>query len=173
VRERLTGEAKAEAGYRLALVEMLDRNPEGAIKALSDSDMPGLPPAMIKDRRLLFAESFAAKGQDQDAMKALLDDQGAESERLRADIHTRNGRWLEAARIQERLLASVGDNLAPEDLQSVLNWGVALAMLGDNAGLEQLRSRFAARMGKGAEAAAGRQPKLREHRRPGAPCAKA
>lgn len=154
MRDRLTGEAKAEAGYRLALVEMLDRNPEGAIKALSDSDMPGLPPAMIKDRRLLVAESFAAKGQDQDAMKALLDDQGTESERLRADIHARNGRWLEAARIQERLLASAGDNLAPEDLRSVLNWGVALAMLGDNAGLEQLRNRFAARMGKGAEAAA-------------------
>lgn len=154
VRDRLTGEAKAEAGYRLALVEMLDRNPEGAIKALSDSDMPGLPPTMIKDRRLLAAESFAAKGRDQDAMKALLDDQGAESERLRADIHARNGRWIEAARIQEKLLANASDNLAPHDLRSVLNWGVALAMLGDNAGLEQLRNRFAGRMGKGAEAAA-------------------
>ncbi|MFO1189278.1 MAG: hypothetical protein U1E97_06745 [Alphaproteobacteria bacterium] len=156
VRERLKGEAKAEAGYRLALVEMLDRNPDGAIKALSDSDEAGLPPTMIRDRRLLAAEALASRGRDQEALKALLDDQGAESERLRADIHVKNGRWREAAQIHEKLLAGVapGRPLAPDEARVVLNRGVALAMLGDNAGLAALRDRFAAQMGTGPEAAA-------------------
>lgn len=156
VEKRLQGEAKAEAGYRLALVEMLDRNPGAALKSLAASEGPRLPPAMIRDRRFLAAEALAAQGHDKEALAALLDDRSAESERLRAEIHARAGRWAEAAGIYETLLGAAGMNgsLSPRALRDVLDWGIALAMQGDNAGLARLGERFAQAVGQGPEAAA-------------------
>jgi len=150
--KRLTGVERARVGARLALLQLLDKKPAAAIKALRTTDIQNMPPKLARQRRRLRARALASIGQTGNALVLLGPDRGREAELLRADIHWKAGAWKEAAAVYGRIARSIPANaVALDDAQSriVLAWAVTLALAGDGPGLKALRARFGRAMTSG------------------------
>ncbi|HWA47511.1 MAG TPA: hypothetical protein VG742_04515 [Dongiaceae bacterium] len=98
MKKRLTGLDKAEAGTRLASIQMLDQRPDLALKALEDSkiDEP-LPPELVAQRNRLAARATFDSGNELGGLKMLADDPSLEAKWLRADMLWRTREWPAAA----------------------------------------------------------------------------
>jgi len=98
MKKRLTGLDKAEAGTRLASIQMLDQRPDLALKALEDSkiDQP-LPPELVGQRNRLAARATFDSGSELGGLKMLADDPSLEAKWLRADMLWRTREWSSAA----------------------------------------------------------------------------
>jgi hypothetical protein len=98
MKKRLTGLDKAEAGTRLASIQMLDQRPDLALKALEDSriDEP-LPPELVGQRNRLAARATFDSGNELGGLKMLADDPSLEAKWLRADMLWRTREWPAAA----------------------------------------------------------------------------
>ncbi len=145
IQYRLRGEDRARAGARLGVVNLLDRKPEAALKALQGTDGPNLPGSLVQERRLLQVRALADLDRFSEALNLLGNDQSAEARGLRADIHWRAKDWVAAARVLNQNLGNRYSDpapLAPEERKQVLQLGVALSLTNDVAGLEDLRKKY-------------------------------
>lgn len=152
---RLRGPEQARVGARLAVIQLLDKQPQKALASLEKSRAPNLDSALEAERRQLAARAYADLGQSVQALQLLEGDDSQAAELLRADVHWRAKQWTEAARALRALLAAQeGDAQALSELEQaqVLKLAVALYMGNDGAGLDALRRRFGARMAKGKHA---------------------
>jgi hypothetical protein len=117
MKKRLTGLDKAEAGTRLASIQMLDQRPDLALKALEDSkiDQP-LPPELVGQRNRLAARATFDSGNELGGMKMLADDPSLEAKWLRADMLWRTREWPAAANALGELIdgeeAAMADEVA-------------------------------------------------------------
>ncbi|MHA1563985.1 MAG: hypothetical protein ACTSX7_01620, partial [Alphaproteobacteria bacterium] len=146
---RVEGAEKASVGTRLAILKLMDRRPEDALEALRDSDVLGMSAALLGERQLLEARSYAELGQIDKALERIEQDRSAEADRLRADIFMRTLDWRRAAKVLTRLVGAVpaqGQMIEPGSSLHVLNLAVALNLAGDKRGLDDLRARFSAAM---------------------------
>lgn len=145
---RLTGADKAHAATELAVVRLMDRRPEAALKALDIAFDGEIPPALLRQRQQLRAHALTELGRTPEALAAIASDHSRSADRLRADVYWRTQNWPEAARIFERLVdAPEGDGkLDKADARMVLNWAAALTLAGDRGGRERLRERFGTAM---------------------------
>ena len=149
IQYRLRGEDRARAGARLAVVNLLDRKPEGALKALQGTDAQGLPASLVQERRLLQVRALADLDRFSEALNLLGNDQSADARGLRADIHWRAKDWVAAARVMGQNLGTRYSDPAPlsvDERKQVLQWAVALSMTNDTAGLEDLRKKYQDKM---------------------------
>ena len=149
VKFRLQGTEKARVGARLALILLLDRQPESAIAALDESVAPGLRPDLAAERRRLRARAIFDLGDAQGALKLLADDTSREADLLRADIYWRTQDWVEAAKTFRSLVAEAGRDgrrLTPEQANYIVNWAVALALSDNDNGLNRLRQIYGTQM---------------------------
>jgi hypothetical protein len=144
VAHRLTGLDKARVATQVALLRLLDHNPDAAIKAL-DVDVGSVPPELGRQRQQLRARGLLDLGRSADALAVLGDDDSRDADRLRADIYWRDHNWAEAIKVFERLAAPPGADgkLDPETAHLVLNWAAALTLAGDREGLARLRQTYA------------------------------
>lgn len=149
VKFRLQGTNKARVGARLALIHLLDRQPESALDALDESVSPGLGQDLARERRRLRARAVFELGDAQSALKLLEGDSTRESDLLRADIYWKIQNWVEAAKTFRQLVGNSGrdgSRLKPDVAGFIVNWAVALA-LSDNAdGLNRLRQIYSNQM---------------------------
>jgi len=152
---RLRGPDQGRVGARLAVIHLLDKQPQKALAALDKTRAAKLEPALEAERRQLSARAYADLGQGGEALRLLEGDATVAADLLRADVHWREQKWPEAARALRALLASHEAAEAPigelEQAQ-VVKLAVALYMGNDGAGLEALRRRFAPRMAEGKHA---------------------
>jgi hypothetical protein len=94
MKKRLTGLDKAEAGTRLASIQMLDQRPDLALKALEDSEIAEpLPPELVGRRSRLAARATFDSGNELGGLKMLADDPSLEAKWLRADMLWRTREW--------------------------------------------------------------------------------
>jgi len=145
IQYRLRGEERAKAGARLAVVNLLDRKPEAALKALQGTDAANLTAGLVAERRMLQARALADLDRFAEALTLLGNDNSPEARGLRADIHWRAKDWVAAARVLNQNLGSrYADSapLTPEERKQVLQWGVALSLTNDTVGLEDLRKKY-------------------------------
>lgn len=145
IQYRLRGEDRAKAGARLAVVNLLDRKPEAALKALQGTEAGGLPGSLVQERRLLQVRALADLDRFAEAQNLLGNDNSAEARGLRADIHWRAKDWVAAARVIGQNLGNRFSDpapLQPEERKQVLQLGVALSLTNDIAGLEDLRKKY-------------------------------
>lgn len=154
IARRLRGTEKARVGARLALVYLLNENPNEALNAIAATDMPDLSAELTAQRRRLSARAHSALGQNNRAMALLARDDGRDAELLRADIYWRDQKWDEAAKVFARLTMDIklptGDAKFDEaDSRLVLRWAVSLALSSDDSNLKTLRDRFDAAMERG------------------------
>jgi len=149
IEHRLKGTEKARVGARLALLRLLDRKPKASLLGLADSEVPGMPAELKRERNLLAARANAQIGDVDQALAFLASDDTVDADRLRARIFWELNDWPAAA---QTLLGLVGDPPEPGDELSdqagryVLNLAVALNLAGDQTGLAELRRDFGAAM---------------------------
>lgn len=152
IKNRLTGPAKGETGARLAFTRLLDGKPNDALAALQETDMPGLPDDLVRDRNRLAARALADLARVPEALARIANDQTPDAERLRAEINWNAANWTAAAASLGRLVGDPppADAAMPDDqARRVLRYAAAQALAGDQAGLDATRTRFGPVMAKG------------------------
>lgn len=149
VKFRLQGVEKARVGARLAVIHLLDRQPDSAIKALDESVAPGLSDDLAQERRRLRARAIFELGDAQGALKLLEGDKSHEADLLLSDIYWRTQNWVEAAKVFRRLVGNAGldgSRVKPDMAQFILNWAVSLSLSDNTEGLNRLRQLYASQM---------------------------
>ncbi|MBT5266772.1 MAG: hypothetical protein HOL85_18185 [Rhodospirillaceae bacterium] len=149
VKFRLQGQAKARVGSRLALISLLDRNPEKALSALNESVAPGLGPKLALERKRLRARAIFEIGDAQTSLKLLKGDSTRDADLLRADIFWRTQEWAKAAPVFQRLIGNAGEDgrrIPQTTATLILNWAVALSLSEDNQTLNNVRQKYAQEM---------------------------
>ncbi len=170
---RTKGVEKAQSGLKLAMIDMLNQEPEKALNALDISTVSGIPEDLATERRHVRARALYEAGQKVGAIELLQNDDSMAAEDIRAELYWRSQEWAQAAEaigrmttyIQEENLGAIGRELfggqipsgvasLPEntistegiDPQVVLRWAVALALSNNKAGLDFLRQNYDALM---------------------------
>jgi len=145
---RLRGEPRAKAGARLAVVYLLDHNPEAAIKSLQNTQEPNVAPAAAAERRLLQARALADLDRFAEALNLLGQDQSADALDLRADINWRAKDWVAFARVATQILGNRYADPAPltaKERNQVLKLAVAYSLSNDVNALTDLRRKYDAK----------------------------
>ncbi|MEX2453930.1 MAG: hypothetical protein WD470_04460 [Rhodospirillaceae bacterium] len=147
IRFRLTGLERSRVGARLALIDLLDRQPARALEALRLSEGAELPEELEFQRRYLTVRALAELGEAEKALAALSGDVSHEAELLRLEIYWAGERWADVARTVRRIIPQRRvDSLTPIYADLVLRWVVALTMQNDLDGLAAIRERFGSAM---------------------------
>jgi tetratricopeptide (TPR) repeat protein len=144
VNNRLQGLDKARVGAQLALVELMNQQPQGAIDGLAASEVPGLPAELVRQRRELRARALSDLGKPADAIAALDGDTSQDAAQLRAEIHFKAQDWPAAAADYEALIPRPERGAKLDDMQArnCLNWATALVLANDERALQALRRNF-------------------------------
>ncbi len=147
VKSRLEGTEKARVGARLAVIRLLDRKPDAAIKALDDSMVQALPADVAAERARLRSRALYELERPDEALRLIAGDGTRDADLLRAEITWKNAKWKEASDVFTRLVGD-DDAAAIDDRrgQLVLNLAVSLALAGDSTRLGQVRARYATAM---------------------------
>lgn len=147
VKSRLEGTDKARVGARLALIRLLDRKPDAAIKALDDSAVQSLPGDVAAERARLRSRALFELERPDEALRLIASDMSRDADLLRAEITWKTAKWKEASEVFGRLVGDGDAGTVDERRgQLVLNWAVSLALAGDATQLGQVRQRFAPSM---------------------------
>lgn len=155
---RLSGKDAIAVGSRLAAIELLDNNPDAALRALDRSEYAGMDPQTAVERKMLRARAWSKKGDAAQALRWLegLNDERADN--LRVDIYWQDKNWNEAARILQSMLdaenaktaaaETESQKLTPRQSELVLNLAVAYKLGGQSAALARLRDAYAGHFNK-------------------------
>ncbi|MCE2510733.1 MAG: hypothetical protein J4G10_07140 [Alphaproteobacteria bacterium] len=148
VEYRLSGAEKARVATRLALVQLLNRDAEGALKTLRETSRYPVSENLSRQRLHLTVRGLTETGKAEQALALLKEDATYEADLLRVDIYQRTKNWSKAAEIFPRLVGHIGPDTALEDrdLKVMLSWAVALSLSGEMEGLTDLHKRFDERM---------------------------
>ncbi|WP_336814320.1 hypothetical protein [Bosea sp. MMO-172] len=152
---RLTGAARSTVAARLAMINLMSGKPADAVRALQTTRLVELPADVKRARLLLEAKALSDLSRTDQALEMLEAERGPEIDRLRADIYWTGRRWREAGEAYERLLGESwrGDGtLGDSERADVMRAGVSYVMASENLSLDRLRSKFAPKMARGADA---------------------
>lgn len=153
---RLEGESAAKVAIRLAAIRLLDNKPESALLSLevaqnklSAATDIGAQDAAFKRREinLLKARALSKVGRANEGLDLLAGmAEDANLIRLRADIAWNAGRWAEAAKAFEGLIAieNISKTRPPNEYQTglILNRSIALNLSGNRSALDTMRTRY-------------------------------
>jgi len=148
VKTHLQGLDKARAATQLALLRLMNHQPEEAIAALDIDVGAGLTPDLGRQRQELRARALLDLGRAADALAMLASDNSRDAYRLRADIYWHQRDWKNATKVFS-LLAGEPPAKGPLDAETarlVLSWAAALTLEGDQKGLAKLRETFGSAM---------------------------
>jgi hypothetical protein len=150
---RLVGVAKAQVAADLALIRIADRNPEGALKVLSGTRGPDLPPTLERQRRILEARALIDAGREDLALDLLTRLSGREAELLQAEAYWNTRSYTAASDLIETIYSGDGPGvpLSVPGRLNILKAGVGLVLANDQLGLSRIRAKFADRMAQSAE----------------------
>jgi hypothetical protein len=142
------GSEKARAATQLALLRLMNQQPDAAIAALDIDVHAGLSPDLARQRAQLRARALMDLNRAPEAIAMLANDNTRDANRLRADIYWRQRDWKNAAKVFAVLAGEppAQGALAPEAARLVLSWAAALTLDGDQQGLAKLRHDFGAAM---------------------------
>jgi len=148
VKTHLSGSDKARAATQLALLRLMNQQPDRAIAALDINVADGLTPDLTRQRQQLRARALLDLNRAPEAIAILSNDNSRDAYRLRADIYWRQHDWKNAAKIFATLAGQppAQGALDPETAKLVLSWAAALTLDGDQQGLAKLRQDFGAAM---------------------------
>jgi hypothetical protein len=144
VKTRWAGREKARGAAQLALVRLMNKQPEAALAALDLDVGSDVPPELLRQRTELRARALSDLGRAPEALQLLAGDNTTDGARLRADIYWRQHDWKNAASTLASLAGEppVQGPLGPELLRLVLSWAAALTLAGDQDGIAKLRASF-------------------------------
>ncbi|MBF0356861.1 MAG: tetratricopeptide repeat protein [Alphaproteobacteria bacterium] len=148
VRFRLQGEEKARVGFRNGILLMLNRNPQGAIDALAESEVPAISADLEQKRRYLKARSLAELNRVEEAIALIGEDTNRDALLLKVEIYWDKQNWPEVVNSFEALVPkpeqspAKGGKLSDQEARFILNKAVALILAHDDRGLARIRRHF-------------------------------
>jgi hypothetical protein len=149
VDNRLEGVAKSAVAVRLAVIQLLDKQPSKALETIRKTRQTRLPDDLILQRDIVESRALADTKDYQRALDVLEAHTGEEAEALRADVFWDAQRWPEAGAKMEAILgARYADEKPLDELErlNLMRACVAYSLAGDAVSLERLRSRFEQKM---------------------------
>lgn len=153
VQFRLKDLERARVGTRLAVVYMLDRDPEKALETLKTSEIPNLPEALAQQRLHLKVRAFADLNRFDEALELIKEDKSLDADRLRAEIYWENKDWANASQALRRIVKDTGakPNAPLDDSQArkVLDLAVALTLGNNERAVARLKADFGPAMDAG------------------------
>jgi tetratricopeptide (TPR) repeat protein len=152
VDHRLQGAARAQIAGRLAVIYLLGRKPDRALQTLQTSRTADLPNELRNQRLLLEARALSDTGRHDLALEVVVNLQGREVDRLRADVLWAARRWSEAGEQIEKLYGERWREFAPlseAERADILRAALAYSLADDAIGLDRFRQKYAAKMGEG------------------------
>lgn len=159
VNNRLKGDEQIRVAKRLAVVYLLDRQPQKALSTLSkiENSLKLMPPGPEKTETereitLLRARALAQENKAQQALNLLKDiEPASDVNLLRADISWQAGFWGEAADALQQVLEDQGTgagDFTQKQAQIVMNLAVALNLANDRIAIANLREKYGSQMAK-------------------------
>ena len=152
VDNRLQGAARAQVAVRLAVIYLMARKPDRAIKALQTSRSGDLPGELRSQRLMIEARAQSDIGRADLALEVVANVQGREVERLRADILWKARRWRDAGEQIEKTYGERWREFAPlaePERADVMRAAIGFALAEDGLGLERFRQKYAPKMLEG------------------------
>jgi hypothetical protein len=135
----------------------MDQKPQKALDTIKSTQISALPDDVNHQRLLLEARAFAALKQWDNALDLTAVDPSPDTQRLRADIYWESGNWAVAGQKAEEMLGARWSDaapLTPAEREDAMRAAVAYSLAGDEASLDRLRDRFAAKMKSSPDASA-------------------
>ncbi|MDO9338018.1 MAG: endoglucanase [Caulobacter sp.] len=145
VDNRLEGVPKAQVATDLALIYLMNREPEKALGAINASRTTVLPTTLNTERRAITARALMGVGRLDAALEVLENDSGPEATDVRAEIAWKSRSWPLAGEMLERQLGDRWKTALPlrtDEEGRLLRAGVAYSLAGDDASLARMRSRY-------------------------------
>jgi tetratricopeptide (TPR) repeat protein len=150
VRFRLAGTAKAQVAVRLAVIQLLDKQPANALDTIRRTRQTRLPEDLTYKRLILEGRALAELTEYEQALELIAELNDPEANLLRADIYWAAQDWTMAASSLDKVL---GDSVPPPDkaldaaIQGrVMRAAIAYALAGQQDGLDKLRGRYDVQM---------------------------
>lgn len=142
---RLDGVPKAQVSTDLAVIYLMDRQPEQALEAINASRTTVLPTALTQERRLIEARAWTALGKFDTALELIEKDNSKDAADLRADIVWKKRDWAAAGPLFEKGLGDrykTATPLSADEEGRLIRAGVAYSLAGDDGSLARLQSRY-------------------------------
>lgn len=151
VRFRLEGTAKAQVAVRLAVIQLLDKQPARALDTIRRTRQTRLPEDLTFKRLMLEGRALSELGEFDQALELIAGIDVAESNLLRADIYWSAQDWPNAALALARVLSDNGPQPADKPLDAaiqsrVMRAAIAYALAGQQDGLDKLRTLYVSQM---------------------------
>ena len=145
---RLRGVARTQIASDLAVIYLADRKPQDAMRVLNDTQLPGLPDSLMRQRRILEARAMIDGGRDQLALDLISNMDGKDVELLRIDAHWKARRYSQAGEMIEAIYSNEpeGKPLNYVARMSLIKAAVGYVLAGDDFGLSRLRAKFGEQM---------------------------
>ncbi len=143
---RLDGVARAQVDTDLALIQVMNHQPEAALDALNASRNTLLPTALQSQRRVIQSRALSALGRYDDALEILDEDRSSDATAARADVMWAKHDWPQAGKLLEVALGERFKSATPlsdPEQSELLRSAIAYSLAGDDAGLARLRTRYA------------------------------
>jgi tetratricopeptide (TPR) repeat protein len=144
--QRLDGVPRAMVATDLALIRMMNRQPELALQAINSSRTTILPAGLNAERRVIEAKALTELGRMDHALEILENDKSVDANDVRGDIAWRQRTWTQVGPVFEK---SLGDRwktpdkrLSDDDENKLLRAAVGYSLAGDDAGLTRLNQRY-------------------------------
>lgn len=145
VDNRLDGVARASVATDLAIVHLMDRDPQNALEAIWSSRTTVLPAALNSERRVVEARALVDLGRFDHALEVIERDRSPDAEDIRAEVFWRQKAWAQAGALLEKRL---GDRwkaqppLTGEEETRLIRAGIAYSLAADDAALTRLNTRW-------------------------------
>ncbi len=143
--KRLKGAARAQIAADLAVVYLLNRKPDEALRVLSQTRQGQLPAALQRQRNIVEARALSESGRPDLALELVRNMSGSDVDRLRADTLWTSQSWQRAGEQLERMNGSRWSDdvpLADHERADVIRAAIAYTLAEDSLGLERLRQKY-------------------------------
>lgn len=144
LKQKVGVKEKGLLSTRLALIRLLNKEPENALKALKISEKDRFSEKLQKQRLHIKAKALADLKKTDEAAALLEDDSSEAGRMLKAEIYWQAQMWNEAADALKFLIKKpqAGEKLTDAEAQHVLNWAAALCLAGRTKVVMLLRENF-------------------------------
>jgi tetratricopeptide (TPR) repeat protein len=153
--KRLKGAARAQIAADLAVVYLLNRKPEEALRVLSQTRQGQLPAALQRQRNIVEARALSESGRPDLALELVRNMSGSDVDRLRADTLWSARSWRKAGEQLEQMNGSRWSDevpLADHERVDVIRAAIAYTLAEDSLGLERLRQKYSQKMSESPQA---------------------
>lgn len=144
LKQKISVKERGLISTRLALVQLLNKEPEKALKALKISEDKHFSDKLQKQRLYIQAKALADLKKTEEAAQLLENDDSESAKMLRAEIFWQAQMWDKAADALKTLIKKPQPNvpLTPVEAQRILDWAAALRLAGRPKVVMRLRENF-------------------------------